>query len=576
MKTAADVPITGTAPRTLVTLFARDTTRAMVGIGSGAEGQTFELGNDPTKTYVSGIGGGRDTQFTVNIPASNQLAFAAAVNGYNGNFVRGIQLWRATNSTLETMTHTWPADLGTAAAPFSIGRRGATTYRGKVAEVLLFNRILSSNEVAALKDALVAKYLIAPVGGDAAVPPVTVAQGTLRLAPGADAIAALAPAVWYDPSDAATVATNADGRVTALANKGTRGSAMSANIQSGFQGPLLVQQAGSYSAAGLPMLKIDANATGLKSAANTGISGTAPRTLIAVLSRDPTSPDPAYSHAVIGFGSGATRQLVELGDRSDGVCYGLFGDDLTISPVLAAARANIYMMASTAANEVTGWRSGGAPGRVSKTLAGNWATAGATPLHLGYRFGTMARTNFRGQIGEVLLFDRLLTETERADVEDYLVNKWVRPGADNPFSGVTFDVAAGATLDLGGARTNITVTGSGTLANGTLGAGFVISPAGDSAIGELALSDVTFSAGATYRLTTIGNSSDRLLINGNLSALTVVPATGAEITGRTFVIATGAITQKPALSGFPDKFKLIQKGDDLLLTSERGTLISFR
>ncbi|MDD2462350.1 MAG: hypothetical protein PHT98_14830, partial [Kiritimatiellae bacterium] len=215
------------------------------------------------------------------------------------------------------------------------------------------------------------------------------------------------------------------------------------------------------------------------------------------------------------------------------------------------------------------------PSRVSKTLGGNWATSD-TPLCLGYRPNTH-RTTFRGQIGEVLLFDRLLSATERADIEDYLVNKWTRPdGAEGLFDGAVFDVAAGATLDLGGARSGITVTGSGTLANGTLGAGFIISPAGDDAIGELALSGVTFSAGAEYRLTILGATSDRLLTGGDLSALTVVPATDAEITGTSYVIATGAITGKPALNGFPEKFKLLQQGNDLLLTSIGGTVLMLR
>ena len=407
---------------------------------------------------------------------------------------------------------------------------------------------------------------------DAAVP-VTVAEGTLRLAPGAEAITALAPAIWYDPSDPDTVTTDTAGRVTALVNKGTRGTSMDAGLQSGFQGPLLMTDATSYSAAGRPMLKIDSNTTGLRSAANTGISGSVPRTLVAVLSRDPGADD---QQAVVAFGNqNATRTMYELTDRAFGNCYGNNGDDLFISPVLPAAAASVYMMDATATNIITGWRSGGVPSRVSKTLGGNWATSD-TPLCLGYRPNTH-RTTFRGQIGEVLLFDRLLSATERADIEDYLVNKWTRPGgAEGLFDGAVFDVAAGATLDLGGARSGITVTGSGTLANGTLGTGFIISPAGDDAIGELALSGVTFSAGAEYRLTILGATSDRLLTGGDLSALTVVPATDAEITGTSYVIATGAITGKPALNGFPEKFKLLQQGNDLLLTSIGGTVLMLR
>jgi autotransporter-associated beta strand protein len=579
MTTTSNVPVTGTAPRTLVAMIARDTdnVRALVGIGSGLDGLTFEIGNDPSWTYVTGIAGSRDTRISSNVPAVNQLAFIAAVNGYSNNFVRGVQLWRSTGATLDTLTATWPANLGTASAPFSIARRGtAVTTRGKIGEVFLFDRCLSTNEIAELKDILVAKYLTAPVGEDAtAVPPVRVAGGTLRLSPGASTIAALAPAVWYDPSDTTTVTTNAAGRVTNILNKGTR-SAMNAVVKSGFQGPLLVTQPYSYSAAGRPMLKIDTNATGLASESNTGISGTALRTVVAVLSRDPTSSNPNESNAVISFGKGIARQLMELGDRSNGSCYGLFSDDLSITPVLPAAGANVYMMASTATNEVTGWRSGGLPPKVLKTLGGNWATAPDAPLHLGYRFGTTARLDFRGQIGEVLLFDRLLTDDERIDLENYLVNKWTRTdGANSLFAGTTFDVAAGATLDLSGAREGITITGTGTLTNGTLSAGVVLSPAGDAAVGTLALGAVTLSSGSVYRLTTSGSSSDRLLVDGDLSALTIVPATNDEVPSGTYIIATGTITRKPVLSGFPDKFKLLLQGNDLLLTTVGGSIIRF-
>ena len=175
------------------------------------------------------------------------------------------------------------------------------------------------------------------------------------------------------------------------------------------------------------MLKIDSNTTGLRSAANTGISGSVPRTLVAVLSRDPGADD---QQAVVAFGNqSAPRAMYELTDRAFGNCFGNNDDDLSISPVLPPAAANVYMMEATAADIITGWRSGGVPSKVSKVLGGDWVTVD-TPICLGYRPHTH-RTTFRGQIGEVLLFDRLLSERERADVEDYLVNKWTRAdGAD--------------------------------------------------------------------------------------------------------------------------------------------------
>ena len=570
------VGITGSAARTVVTVCTRDSESdgAIVSFGTAANGQLFEIGDRSSKIMGGCFGGGNDLIVEPNNPVRTPNVYTVSMTG-----PKNLVGWR-TGVAPSNATLTTSSTLDTGASRFLIGQRagvaGRADFRGQIGEVLVFDRLLDESERVELQRLLVKKWMSVPSGeSENTISPVTVTEGTLRLAPSAEAIAALAPAVWYDPSDPATVTTDAAGRATALANKGTRGTSMDAGVQSNFQGPLLVTGADSYSAAGRPMLKIDSNTTGLRSASNTGISGAMPRILIAVLSRDVgTGSDD--QQAVVAFGNqSATRAMYELTDRAFGNCFGNNSDDLSISPVLPPAAANVYMMEATAADIITGWRSGGVPSKVSKVLGGDWVTVD-TPICLGYRPHTH-RTTFRGQVGEVLLFDRLLSERERADVEDYLVNKWTRAdGADGLFDGAVFDVAAGATLDLGGARSGVTVTGSGTLANGTLGAGFIISPAGDDAIGELALNGVTFSAGAEYRLTVLDTASDRLLVDGDLSALTVVPATAAEITGTSYVIATGAITGKPALSGFPEKFKLLQQGDNLLLTSIGGTVLMLR
>jgi len=571
---AENLNITGATPRTVVVVLTRESngTAAYTCFGGTSSGQLWEIGDrDDGSDVVIGGYSGFDLTMSPKPPAQTAHVIYTQLTTPNTS-----EAWRPGTGGWQTYkTQTFSGNFNTADSRFFIGNRvdaGKTSARGQIGEILIFDRLLSSDEREKLTEMLEQKWTTVdglPASENATVP-VTVAEGTLRLSPGETAIAVLAPAVWYDPSDAATVTTNTDGRVTGLANKGTRAAAMDAVVRNGWQGALLVTGADSYSTAGQPMLKIDSNTTGLESAANTDITGSMPRTLIAVLSRDPGTDD---QQALVAFGNqSATRAMFELTDRAFGNCFGNNGDDLFISPVLPPAAANVYMMDTTATNILTGWRSGGVPSRVSKTLGGNWDTVN-TPLCIGYRPNTH-RTLFRGQIGEVLLFDRLLSEQERADIEDYLVNKWVRPGgADSLFESVVFDVAAGAVLDLSGATAGATVTGAGTVANGILGPGFVISPAGDAAIGEMALNGVTFGTGATYRLTVIGDASDRLLVSGDLSALTVVPATGAEITGTSYVIATGDITGKPALSGFPEKFKLLHSGNDLLLSSVGGTML---
>ena len=564
--------VTGATPRTVVAVLTResDTNGAYTCFGATAAGQLWEAGDRANGSFVV-IGGfsGYDLTMSPRPPAKTAHVLFTQLTASKTS-----EAWR-TGDGESHKSFTASGNYNTGDSRFFIGNRvdvSKADARGEIGEILVFDRLLTADERTQLMAMLQQKWttaggLAAPEGEAVAI---TVAEGTLRLVPGADAIAALAPAVWYDPSDPARVTTNAAGRVTAVANRGTRGTSMDAGVKSGFQGALLVGGAASYSAAGRPMLKIDSNTTGVESASNTGISGTMPRTLVAVLARDDAAGD---QQATLSIGNQSDqRTMFELSDRAGGNCFGNNGDDLFISPVLAPARANVFMMDSTEANYLTGWRSGGAPNKVSKTLIGNWATAD-TKLCIGYRSNTH-RDTFRGQIGEVLLFDRLLTEAERADLEEYLVNKWTRPdGGDGLFGGAVFNVAAGATLDLGGARAAVTVTGSGTVTNGTLGSGFVISPAGDGAVGELTLAGITLGAGSTYRLTVIGATCDRLRVSGDLSALTVVPATGAAVTGSSYVIATGAITAKPALSGFPEKYKLIRQGEDLVLTSVGGTLL---
>jgi hypothetical protein len=72
--------------------------------------------------------------------------------------------------------------------------------------------------------------------------------------------------------------------------------------------------------------------------------------------------------------------------------------------------------------------------------------------------------------------------------------------------------------------------------------------------------------------------SDLLVSSGalDLTGLTIVPATDAEPTARTYVIAYaagGIVGEKPAVSGFPSKYKVIRSGTELLLTSQGGTVM---
>lgn len=154
--------------------------------------------------------------------------------------------------------------------------------------------------------------------------------------------------------------------------------------------------------------------------------------------------------------------------------------------------------------------------------------------------------------------------------------------SEGPLADAGVHLAAGAVLDLNGEPHKVAlITGDGVVSNGTLSAGTVLSPAGDVAVGTLALADVALGAGTTYRLTVSGASCDTLTSSGtlDLSGVTVVPATGAELTESSYIIAHadgGFAGVKPAISGFPPKYKVIRSGTDMVLTSQSGTVMLFR
>ena len=79
------------------------------------------------------------------------------------------------------------------------------------------------------------------------------------------------------------------------------------------------------------------------------------------------------------------------------------------------------------------------------------------------------------RLAEVILYRRSLTDAERESVEAYLRAKWRLDGTLATTNGMGVALAAGATLDLGGRRQYLaSVTGAGTIRNGTLALGTLI------------------------------------------------------------------------------------------------------
>jgi len=150
---------------------------------------------------------------------------------------------------------------------------------------------------------------------------------------------------------------------------------------------------------------------------------------------------------------------------------------------------------------------------------------------------------------------------------------------ESVFAEAEVRLETGTTLDLNGESCAVgLLTGGGSVINGTLASGTVLSPAGDEAIGTLVLDGVTLSEGTTYRVTVSGATSDCLTSTGtmDLSQVLIVSATDAELTESTYVIAQavgGFAGDKPAISGFPSKYKIVRAATEMRLTSQGGAVM---
>ena len=224
-------------------------------------------------------------------------------------------------------------------------------------------------------------------------------------------IRALGPVIWYDPSDITTVALNASGAVTNLANKGLFGSTHDAVVRTGHTGPLY---ATATSHSRLPMLRNNVVNQGLQSAANTGITGTVPRTLVSVQSRNPDS--------IVSIGKGTAGAAFENYLLAANIRFGTYSGDINVSP--APDSTPTVMVFQNNAGGVPTTTQGWYDGAASPTFSATSLNTPDTPLYLGHRDGA---GTYYGQIGEVMLFARTLNTTERQTVEAYLLAKWKNP-----------------------------------------------------------------------------------------------------------------------------------------------------
>lgn len=267
-------------------------------------------------------------------------------------------------------------------------------------------------------------------------------------------ISALAPHIWYDPSDAATVTLDSSDGVTRLANKAATGSMYDAAIPANFIAPLLATGMDSFGP--LPMLRSDNASQGLRSIFVTGISGNAPRTLIAVVAHN------SGVNIGVSFGASSGNRIFEVVARTENTMFGTYHYDIYNNPAPETGELKLMTFIANSGN----------PNPLSTFVDGFAGNTGAaylntadTSLCLGQRAQQLL--SWRGQIGEVILFDYALAATQRSAIESYLLAKWKHglPASGFPLT-LRNDSTAALTLhatptDPAGGATTLYKEGSG-------------------------------------------------------------------------------------------------------------------
>ena len=243
-------------------------------------------------------------------------------------------------------------------------------------------------------------------------------------------------------------------------------------------------------------------------------------------------------------------------------------------------------------------------GNGSLVVINGTSPAGLKTCYLAFGGSTSSKTEtYTGggcSIGEVIAYDRQLTDAERRNVTAYLMNKWENGatlGLDTDDT-VTKIAFTGGTAPKVGTRTDRTVTaieGSGTLTK--TGAGKLTVTSLDAGITALDIAEGEFSCASLSGITAISYALDAAGISGSVAldgAVTLPAAMTVDVAvdpafrecGDYPLVKVGSFASTPDLSGWTlnvtgasDKlvFSLVRKADGIyLLSAKRGFMMIFR
>ena len=335
--------------------------------------------------------------------------------------------------------------------------------------------------------------------------------GTIRL--GGERALPVAASIWLDTTDGATISTDING-VLAWTNKGTLGA--SGDFTPSLNG---VQQPGFVASepamAGNPVIHFTA---GTNDRLQTALSF-------------PNNVTVAY---VGRWSGGANERLVSasgnnwlLGTWNGNRESAYFGGGFLHNAGVPDTNERFFM-GTIAADGAAAFYSNG-------TLLGTGTGSGPNGLRLGGGYLNTESEFSDGDIGEVLVFNGVLSDSDRARVESYIARKWfgsaptdilpIGSAVSLTASGAKLDVngiaqtvgsisdVAGSTIDLGGGFLTVGDDGSTTTSAGAITGGGTLIKSGAGALTITGLQDysVLDAVGGTTNLKSALGSGSSIL-----------------------------------------------------------------
>ena len=355
-------------------------------------------------------------------------------------------------------------------------------FAGDVAEMLIFNRMLSPAEKQRITDYLTAKWM-----------PATAANELDPLLQSA--------MLWLDASATATLVTDGNGQITAWSNR-LDNTAKALLPPSLLKGPTVLADGMN----GRAVLRFNKDATTKQALMiDTGFALTGTATTAVIMMRTRATQSGGARLANLWKDSGLDYDTVAGG------VYGYFPGATTLKGHRANLAQSGYSPLPSETPLCIFSRFDGSRHRLIKDqhlCAPGLSTGNFNANRFGLAFRAGASEWFNGDIAEVLVFNYALNPDQQRIVYEYMQNKWVKPASHGTLAGTQLiEINAGAELDVRDingltVQSAAKLSGAGSV-NGdvTVASGGIVEAVVEGSDQTLAVSgDLTFASGSTVTL----------------------------------------------------------------------------